>query len=764
MNIMLNILRNEVHWMLLLLLIMTSCDVTRSLPENTLLYSGATITLLDDSLNRKDHQQMSGQLERLLRPHPNTAILGYPYKLHLHQSLQPADKRWKQWMVNKWGEAPVLFSRVDAGYTQLLLLNSLENNGFFFAETQIDTLQNHKKVKINYSIRANRPYFLRKVNFPEDDSPIARAISSEKANSLLKPGDRYQLEVMKAERERIDAHLKNKGYYYFNPDYIIMQVDSTVGNYELDVYVRLKMDTPEQALHSYQVRNVIVVADYSPGNDLRPSAEGRDSLLELIIHDPDNLYKPSLFDRNVVFRPGMMYSRDAQHNSLHRLMALGEFRYVRNQLIKADTTSYLLDSYYYLTPGARNTFRAELTVKSNSANYNGSDVALQYARRNVFRSAGFFQSTLFGGLESQWSGNNNVYPVFRVGGEMELLIPDRLFPFEYVPSGGYMPSTRLTAGYELQARRQLYSRHLFNLSLGYQWKQHERGTHKVGLTDIVYTNPVYLSDLYKDYIQIDPALQKVVQRGLMFGPSYSFVYTNMMETFRAHRMFSRSSVQTSGVVTGLLTGASIQKPVAIAGVPFSQFVRLEQEYRHCYYLNNRTNLAGRVIVGAGYAFGNSESMPYVRRFFIGGTNSLRAFQARSVGPGTYRSPAGNDRFMPDESGDIKLELNAEVRTQLHQFVHSAVFVDAGNVWLLRETTLQPGAAISVDFLNELAIGVGAGLRFDFSVLVLRLDVAIPVRKPWLPTDERWVLNAIDFKSRVWRRENIVWNFALGYPF
>ena len=200
-------------------------------------------------------------------------------------------------------------------------------------------------------------------------------------------------------------------------------------------------------------------------------------------------------------------------------------------------------------------------------------------------------------------------------------------------------------------------------------------------------------------------------------------------------------------------------------MPFSQFIKIENDFRHYYKLGRDSQLASRVIVGAGYAYGNSSEMPFIKQFFIGGTNSLRAFRARSVGPGTFNGAAANtSTFLPDQSGDIKIELNTEYRAKIYGLVKGALFLDAGNIWLLNDNPEKPGAKFSKKFISEVAFGAGAGLRFDISFLILRTDLAFPIRKPYLSEGNRWVLDKVDFGSGAWRKENLIFNLAIGYPF
>jgi outer membrane protein assembly factor BamA len=191
---------------------------------------------------------------------------------------------------------------------------------------------------------------------------------------------------------------------------------------------------------------------------------------------------------------------------------------------------------------------------------------------------------------------------------------------------------------------------------------------------------------------------------------------------------------------------------------------MEHDFRHYIKFGNNALLASRIIVGMGYSYGNATAMPYAKQFFIGGTTSLRAFRARSLGPGTYNGAAETNIFLPDQSGDIKLELNTEYRAKLFNIVHGALFVDAGNIWLLNKDIDKNGAEFSKDFIEQIAVGTGVGLRFDIKFLVLRTDFAFPIRKPYLPEGQRWVLDQVRFGSGTWRNENLIFNLAIGYPF
>jgi outer membrane protein assembly factor BamA len=243
------------------------------------------------------------------------------------------------------------------------------------------------------------------------------------------------------------------------------------------------------------------------------------------------------------------------------------------------------------------------------------------------------------------------------------------------------------------------------------------------------------------------------------------MYTNTDLKRKRNTFYYKGTIELAATITGLVTGAKASDPVTILNVPFSQFAKTEQDFRYYLKLNEKSQIATRVIAGIGYPYGNSTSLPYVRQFFIGGVNSIRAFRARSIGPGGYIDPNRNSNsFLPDQSGDIKLEMNAEYRAQLYRIFHGAVFVDAGNIWLWNKDPNRPGAEFSNKFTNQLAVGTGLGLRLDLSFLVVRADLAFPLRRPAVTEGSPWVINQIDVGSRSWRKENLVLNIGIGYPF
>lgn len=747
----------------------TSCSNTRFLPDGDLLYIGAKVKVEGNETSKKEKKALKTALKDILRPKPNSSFLGLRPKLYIYNlaGTPKKEKGWRHWLKTKVGEPPVLYSQVDLEYSKSVVQNFSENSGYFNAKTAADSTRKGKKATAEYSVKPGKQYKIREVKFPTDSSVISSAVRNTRRRSLLKKDQGYSLDAIKLERIRIDARLKEKGFFYFNPDYLKVQVDSTVADHQVDLILKVKDETPKLAETPFKINKIIVYPNYSIGSDsLKTDFNSIKKYNDFTIIDPENLFKPRIFDRALYFKKEDLYNRTDHNLSLNRLVNLGTFKFVKNQFRVSDTIGNYLDAYYYLTPLPKKSIRMEVLAKTNSANYTGTELNLNWSNRNTFRGAELLSISAFGGVEVQVSGQNNGFNVYRVGTEANLVWPRFVSPFKLNPSSGFVPKTKATIGYEFQNRTKLYSLQTFKGSFGYLWKENERKEHVLNVTEITYASPQNVTKLYQEQILANASLGKVIEKQLIFGPSYSYTYTNTLQKRKKNTFYYKGTIDLAGNIAGLVTGANIQKgdTIRLFDVPFSQFVKIENDFRHYLKLGPDSQLASRIIVGAGFAYGNSREMPFIKQFFIGGTNSLRAFRARSIGPGSFDGSATTSSFLADQSGDLKLEFNTEYRAKIYDFVKGALFLDAGNIWLLKDNPEKPGAQFSKKFLNEIAVGAGAGLRFDFSFLILRTDFAFPIRKPYLPDGERWVLDKISFGNGSWRKENLVFNLAIGYPF
>ena len=472
-----------------------------------------------------------------------------------------------------------------------------------------------------------------------------------------------------------------------------------------------------------------------------------------------------------MLHPGDPYNRTSHTNSLNRFIDLGPFKYVKNRFDDVSDTSSTLDVYYFLTQYPKKSLQVELLGRTTSANYTGSQINLNWKNRNTFKGAESLAVTLFASTDVQFSGQSSGYNVYQTGITSTLSWPRFISPFDFKSDNAYIPRTNLTLGYTLINRTQLYTLNSFNGSFGYTWKTNAYRQHELDLLSVTYVDPENITQVYRDSIAHtgNPTLAHVIDRQFTFGPSYSYTYTNTSDNYRTNTWYFNTKLSLSGNLYGIVTGADTLsgKVSKLFGTPFNQFVKLENEFRYYHKLGPNSTLAARIIGSFGIPYGNSTILPYSQQFSIAGTNSLRGFPARSVGPGTYYFPdslKGRSGFLPDESGDIKLEGNIEYRPKLFSIVYGALFVDAGNIWDVKPHDGLPGAAFGKQFISQLAADAGFGLRFDLTVLVLRTDLGFPIREPWLPPGDRWVIDKIDFGSSAWRSQNLVFNLAIGYPF
>jgi len=745
------------------------CSNTKYLPEGDFLYTGSSVKVKDSVLKKKERKALENEAKELLVPKPNKKILGLRPKLLIYNwAGQPKKaKGIRYWLRTKVGEAPVLFSKVDLDYNASILRNFTENKGYFKTRVSADSTAKNKRATAEYTIWPKRQYKIKTVKFQEDSTDLGKSIAKTSSQTLLKERNPYDLDIIKAERERIDARLKEKGYYYFNPDYILAQVDSTKGDYEVNIKLKIKDETPDKATIPYKINKIVVYPNFSILKDsVAYRKEDVVQYKDFTIIDSAHTFKPRVFDRALYFKKGDYYNRKNHNLSLNRFVNLGTFNFVKNEFKVSDSIKNTLDAYYYLTLLPKKFIRFEVLDKTNSASYTGSEIKVNWNNRNVFRGAELLTVSVFGGADFQLSGENKGNNIYKLGTETSLTWPRFITPFKIEGSSAFVPKTKATARYEYQNRTQLYALNSFKTSFGYIWKENIRKEHQLNIVDITYVSPNNVTAEYRENILADPALGKVIEKQLIFGPTYSYTFTNTMLKRKKNTFYFNGEVDLAGNVSGLLTGANIKQgdTIKVFDVPFSQYIKVEADFRHYLKLGKESELASRIIVGAGFAYGNSTTLPTTKQYVVGGTNSIRAFRARSVGPGSYQAPVISNSFLPEQSADLKLEFNTEYRAKIYGLMKGALFIDAGNIWLLNADPNKPGAEISKDFIKDIAVGAGLGLRFDFSFLILRTDLAFPLRKPYLPQGQRWVIDNVDFGNVAWRKENLLLNIAIGYPF
>ena len=757
---------NRVIFFLGIIILFASCSATKGLTDDQVLYRGAKVKVESDGqkLSKNARKDFEDELEVLLRPKPNSKILGMPVKLWIYNAFNPKHKSkgLGHWIQTKFGEPPVIASASALEKNRAVFQNRLENRGFFKDTVTLDTVVKNRQLTADYTATVHYRYTIRNVTFPNDTSALSRNIQlATKKFTLLKAKQPYDLDKIKTERERIDARLKEKGFFYFSPDDLIANVDSTVGNHKVDMDIRVKDSTPVEARQVYRIKDVVVYADYDIQGDTNIAHAKVTKFGRYKIVDPNNRFQPKIFSNTLVFKPGEVYNRTDHNLSLNRLTTLGVYKFVKARFEPVDTVKgNYLNAYYYLTPNLFKTIRFQVTELSRSNNTTGTQLELSWQHRNFLKGAELFTASVYGGFEKQISGIFRTN-ILRYGGDLNLYVPRVIAPFRLPVKGGYVPKTRFRTAYEVYNSSAEYTLTSIIGSAGYQWKNSIRNEHQLTLVNINYVQPANITDQYKLALDTNVVLKRAIQRQFIIGSIYNYNYnTRNVVNFKRNNYYFNANLDLSGNVLGLVTGASLikGKQKEIFGTPFSQYIRAEVDFRHYYSLRRHRSFNTRFLAGIGYAYGNDTLMPYVKEFFAGGTTDIRAFRSRSLGPGSYTQFADTSTgYYIDQPGDVKLELNLEYRAKLFSIVNWAAFVDMGNVWTLKKDSTRPGSQFSGNFLDQIAIGAGVGLRFDVSILVLRLDVAFPIRKPWITSGSKWDFSSIGFGDAVY-------NLAIGYPF
>ncbi|RYY49198.1 MAG: hypothetical protein EOO06_07920 [Chitinophagaceae bacterium] len=752
-----------------ILFFFSACSVQKYLPEGERLYKGATIKVTKAPDVKQRNKTLTSLMKTAVSPRPNKFFLGQPWKVWWWYKIgEPKrEKGLKAFLRNRLGEPPVLSSRVKVESTAENIQSLMDNNGYFKTTVQGDTNNFSYFTKAVYTAQVKAQYSIKDITWVTDSSAIMKAIQRLRGRSLLRKGNAYNLDNIKAERERLDLRLKTRGYYYFNPDYLMSYVDSTVGDKKVNLYLNIKKDVPKDARTAFRINRITVYPNYSLTSEtLDTSAVGATMYEGIYIKDSLKKYKPSLFARSITYDTGSLYNSRSQNASLNRLISLGTFKFVKNRFEKDANgkDSNLLNVYYYLTPAPKKSLQGQVDGFTKDNNFLGSQVSINFLNRNAFRGGEQLTIKGFAGFETSFGdslkGNNN----FRLGGNVGIRLPRYEIPFFDIRENNfYQPNTSISLGYEWYRKNLFYSRNAFTANYEFTWKKDVRTQFRLAPISLAYIRATGVTDSFYKQVAVNPSLLLNIYDEVTLGTTFNFTYTPRPRA--KNKLLYSLGIDLSGNVAGLLTKNKGYRQSMIFGAPFAQFVKLDLGTNFTRRLTQKgVEWANRLELGIGIPYANSKLLPFAKQYTIGGASSIRGFSTRSLGPGTYKPSAEDQRFFQIIGGDFRLLANTELRTPFSKLLSGAVFVDAGNIWTKDTIVFGPKSKLTKDWFKEIAVAGGVGLRVDLSFLLLRFDLGIPFRKPYLPDGDRWVFNQIDFASRAWRRENLVFNIAIGLPF
>ena len=500
-------------------ILFAACSSTRRLPPGEKLYTGATIDV-NNTATVLERKVLTEDLAGLTRPKPNTKFLGMRIKLWIHNLFRNKKENsfWGR-IRDKNGEPPVLLSQVDLEQNVKVLQSHMENKGYFLAKVSGDTVVRRKKGHARYNVVAGNQYKIAAVSFPTDSSALARTIAQTSAKTLLLPGKPFDLDVIKAERIRIDAHLKENGFYFFSPEFILLKTDTTIGNHQVNMFVTVKQDIPFESREIYRIKDVQIYTGYSLNMERIDSSRAQAQYYKgYYIIDRRKRFKPSLFTRTMNFEPGDIYNRTDHNMTLSRLVNLDLFKFVKNRFeINTTTDSAYLDVFYYLTPMPRKSLRAELTTTTRSNNLNGSLISVSWRDRNLFKAGEHISISAYTGSDVQFSGALRGYNAIRLGGEINFAIPRVVAPWNFSSRSGYMPRTNIQLGYDMLDRVKLYTLNSFRAAYGYLWKESIQKQHELYPISINYVQPGKVTPEYHNLIHQDTLLARAIQKQFILG-------------------------------------------------------------------------------------------------------------------------------------------------------------------------------------------------------------------------------------------------------
>jgi outer membrane protein assembly factor BamA len=750
-----------------LLLLGFGCSVKKFIPEDEFLYTGANLKLESES-KIADIKEITEEVEDLLRPEPNGKILGMYVGLWAHYR----GTREKPGFINKFinkklGEEPVYFSQVSPSETEELILNRLENRGFFYSITSSEVHRKNKFASVDYTVRISSPYLMDTLLVDRDSMEIDREIIELLKETELKPGTRFDLSKLNSERTRIEDALKNIGYYNFNDEYLIFEADTNLGDTTrtFNLYLRFKKSVPTAGIIPYKVDQINVFPNYSIDDEAE--------LIDTVTLNGKNfiqgnlVFKPELLDDFILIEKDSLYNPTKSKLSSNRLSSIGNYRFVnlRYEELKASDSLGHLRANIYLSPMTKRTVRAELQAISKSNNFAGPALNLIYRNRNLFQGGETLNLTAKFAYEFQLSrGEVEGMNSLELGLGADLIFPRVIFFVPIKERFSYsVPKTKISVGTEFLNRQGLFRLNTISGNYGYFWNANRFVYHEINPISINLVNPTQITEEFEAILDSNPFLRSSFERQFIVGMNYTFNYNKLVDQFRTHGVFVGVGIDLAGSALNAVGNLVGSESGEFLGLPYAHYAKADLDLRYYLRFTEKQTIATRIFAGVGKPLGQSVAMPYIKQFFAGGPNSIRAFRIRSLGPGTYRPEEFNQESFYDQAGDIRLEGNIEYRFPIISVLQGAAFMDAGNIWLMNENETLPGGKFTSSWWDELAVGTGVGLRVDIQFFVIRFDLAVPLRIPYLPEGERWV-DSFELKSKSWRQDNLIFNFAIGYPF
>lgn len=762
-------------WMFLFLPWLIACSTTKNLPENEVLYTGIKKIEVADEDKSKAGDEALDEVEAALAYPPNNALLGsssirvpFPFGLWVYNAFVHKKGKIGKWIFKKLAAKPVFISTVNPEVRTKVAYNLLREYGYFDGATsfEVDTNpKNHKKAKLLYRVEMNHAYTYDSISYvpltPQIDTMVQRNIGDR----LLFDGENFNVTRLEAERQRISSLLRNHGFYYFRPDFIVYQADTLLTPGKVALRVVTKPGLPQTALRPWKIGDISV---WLNGFDNEPPTDSI-RYKDLMIHYQGKLrVRPKVLYNRLKFRPGDLYSQLQQEKTQTAYSRLGIFRYSEMQYapqdtsLLSDTLDLRINTVYDLPLDGE----LELNVTTKSNDLTGPGAIFSVTKRNVFGGGETFGVSLRGSYEWQTGkrvdGSKSSINSWEMGLSTTLTFPEIIFPHFFKDDQRYPSSTSLRLYVDQLNRARFFKLLAFGGSASFDFQSSPTSFHSVTPFKLTYNFLQKTTQEFDSITDANPALYMSLKSQFIPLIGYTYTYDNSaITTLRNHFWWQTAFSQAGNLLSAgyAIAGKDFkEKDKKLFGVSFAQFVKLTSEVRYNYEINRNQRLVGRLMAGAIYSYGNAQVAPYSEQFYIGGANSIRAFTVRSIGPGSYHPKDDKKYGYIDQTGDLKFEANLEYRFHILGDLHGATFLDSGNIWLIRNDPQRPGGQLKWNsFFRDLALGTGVGLRYVLPFIVFRLDMGIALHVPY-DTGKKGYYNIPKFG------DGIGLHLAIGYPF
>ncbi len=787
----------------------SSCSNTKYIGKDQSLLVKNKLDLIDDNLNHAELEDIKNNLKSssIIKQKPNTKTLNLlRLKLWLYNKNYNDKKTGKIWnwlLIDKNMEPPVIYDSTLAMKTAKNMVSFLKNQGFFYATADYTSKTKHQKTKVDYKVNTGKVFLIDSISYDISDTSIRKAMMEATDQSFIKEGAPFKVASLIKERDRLTKVVKDAGYFHFSNRNIRFVLDtinkSIFGNVfdpfsnlsrvktqkeqeqpKLDLNIKLLKQDDSAELHPYYIRHIYVYPDYT-AYGIRDSSKYKKELYKgLEIRYQSMTLRPRVLRRSIFLEENELFSKEDQNNTIQRLNSLGVWKFVNVEMDTVRNAKDSLDCYIFLIPGKKQEIGANIETTTSAGDYIvGGALNLNYQHNNTNRAANQFSINLKGGMEWNDDASGHLFvQANEISVESQVSFPRFVVPFHLGGNAVFThPQTTISLGFNDLQRLNFFSWASFKGSFSYSWNETPLKQWIVTPIFLNYNNIYNISSGFKSQLENNPFLKNSFSSIFIEGENVSFIFNDQKSGQQSDVNFFRGNFEESGLLLGALnrmtTSVFSEESTLgkLAAVKYSNYIKASAEYKH-YFNRPHATLVTRVYAGVGVPYGKSDVLPYIKQFTAGGPNSLRAWRLRALGPGSYYNPDANDPdIFPDQTGEMKLEGNVEYRFDMFSMfdgflsLKGALFVDAGNIWNLHENTNKPGAEFKLGRLyQDIAVGSGVGLRLDFSYAILRLDVATPLKIPYESKNYGWDLSHIRPFSKTWRRRNLIFNFAVGYPF